>query len=280
MPDLANTSIDSLGLKLLLSVFGEQSLRYIIPSLLVIAILSVSPRLAALRLQTRRPTAAEMWRDFGSSLWFALITALVALPIMFAYLSGSTLIYHSIEGHGFGEIVEWAYLPVSFFLLLVVHDTYFYWTHRLLHVKAVFRIAHARHHRHRSPSVWTAFAFYPLESLVQAGIYPVAVYLVPVHKTVFALFVIFTGFYAAVLHCGHDLLLVGGGRLRRWLYSTIDHDAHHRRGRGGYGLYFGWWDTWMGTRDASATLPHHDASVGVLDAELAHPRREAAQHAG
>jgi sterol desaturase/sphingolipid hydroxylase (fatty acid hydroxylase superfamily) len=256
---LSSHTIDSLKWGFLLGVFGEQSLRYVVPALIIAAILRFLPSLGSLRLQRVKPKTPEMWRDFGSSFIFAAITALVGIPIMLEYVRGGTMLYGSVEGHGFGRLIEWGYLPVSFVLLLVVHDAYFYWTHRLLHVGRTFRIAHSRHHLHRTPSVWTAFAFHPLEGLVQAGIYPLAVFMVPTHRAVFSLFVIFTGFYAAVLHCGHDLLLCSeNGRFARWLYTTVDHDEHHRRGRCGYALYFGWWDTWMGTRVRSVPVPSQE----------------------
>ena len=35
------------------------------------------------------------------------------------------------------------YLPVSIFLYLFVHDTWFYWTHRLMHRPFWFKAAHA-----------------------------------------------------------------------------------------------------------------------------------------
>ena len=31
------------------------------------------------------------------------------------------------------------------------------------------------------------------------------------------------------------------------LTSVVHHDLHHQRARGNYGLYFTWWDRWMGT---------------------------------
>jgi sterol desaturase/sphingolipid hydroxylase (fatty acid hydroxylase superfamily) len=44
------------------------------------------------------------------------------------------------------------YWPVSIFLYLVAHDSWFYWTHRWMHRPALFRIAHAVHHASRPPT--------------------------------------------------------------------------------------------------------------------------------
>ena len=42
------------------------------------------------------------------------------------------------------EVADWPlwYLPLSVLLYLLVHDAWFYWTHRLMHRPGLFRIAH------------------------------------------------------------------------------------------------------------------------------------------
>jgi lathosterol oxidase len=36
--------------------------------------------------------------------------------------------------------------------------------------------------------------------------------------------------------------------LTRWINTTVHHDLHHNGGfNTNYGLYFTWWDKWMGT---------------------------------
>ena len=133
--------------------------------------------------------------------------------------------------------------------LLVLHDAYFYWTHRFMHLRGVFGWVHARHHEARTPSAWTAFAFHPLESLIQLGIYPLIAFTVPVHIHVFGLFLAATALQSALIHCGHRLCVRDRGEgLDRFLLTSEEHDAHHRTGRGEYALYFLWWDEWMGTR--------------------------------
>ncbi len=40
-----------------------------------------------------------------------------------------------------------------------------------------------------------------------------------------------------------------------WLTTTTHHDLHHGGERANYGLYFTWWDRWMGTES-----PHYHAA--------------------
>src|SRR3546814_18894497 len=44
------------------------------------------------------------------------------------------------------------YLPLSLFVYLLAHDTWFYWTHRWMHRPRLFRLAHAVHHASRPPT--------------------------------------------------------------------------------------------------------------------------------
>jgi uncharacterized protein (DUF2147 family) len=50
-------------------------------------------------------------------------------------------------------------------------------------------------------------------------------------------------------HAGVELSPVSGkpSSLFGWLNTTTHHDLHHQNARWNYGLYFSWWDRWMGT---------------------------------
>src|SRR3546814_3240589 len=48
--------------------------------------------------------------------------------------------------------------PCSVLLYLLIHDTWFYWTHRWMHRPALFRRCHAVHHQSRPPTAWTAMS--------------------------------------------------------------------------------------------------------------------------
>ena len=57
----------------------------------------------------------------------------------------------------YGDPANWPlwYLPLSVFLYLFAHDSWFYWTHRWMHRPRPFRIAHAVHHACRPPTAFT-----------------------------------------------------------------------------------------------------------------------------
>jgi sterol desaturase/sphingolipid hydroxylase (fatty acid hydroxylase superfamily) len=68
------------------------------------------------------------------------------------------------------EEYGWGYFFISVAVMLVLHDAYFYWTHRAMHRPRLFKVFHRVHHLSTNPSQWAAFAFHPLEAVVEAGI--------------------------------------------------------------------------------------------------------------
>jgi sterol desaturase/sphingolipid hydroxylase (fatty acid hydroxylase superfamily) len=73
------------------------------------------------------------------------------------------------------------WMPVSLAIYLLVHDAWFYWTHRAMHVPRIFRIAHAVHHASRPPTAWAAMSFHPIEAITGAVVIPALVFVVPIH---------------------------------------------------------------------------------------------------
>jgi lathosterol oxidase len=91
------------------------------------------------------------------------------------------------------------YLPVSVFLYLFLHDTYFYWTHRIMHHRRIFPVVHRVHHESRPPTPWAAFSFHPWESVVGALFLPLVALVLPIHVGA-ALFILTLMTLAAVLN--------------------------------------------------------------------------------
>ena len=73
------------------------------------------------------------------------------------------------------------WIPASILIYLLLHDTWFYWTHRWMHRPKLFRAAHAVHHASRAPTSWAAMSFHPLEALTGAVVIPALVLLIPIH---------------------------------------------------------------------------------------------------
>jgi sterol desaturase/sphingolipid hydroxylase (fatty acid hydroxylase superfamily) len=153
-------------------------------------------------------------------------------------LTEHTLIYQQLDSYP----IWW--LPVSVVLSLAIHDTYFYWMHRLLHHKLVFKHAHLVHHKSTNPSPWASYSFHVLEAVAEGGVLVVLAFVLPMHPIAVSLFILL-GFMINVYgHLGFELM---PRRFRNsvWfevLNTSVHHNLHHSKFRGNYGLYFRVWD--------------------------------------
>jgi Delta7-sterol 5-desaturase len=186
----------------------------------------------------------QMRREIYWSLLSAAIYGIPAGVVAWGWDNqGWTLIYREVS-----EYPLW-YLPLSVFLYLFAHDTWFYWTHRLMHRPFWFKTAHAVHHESRPPTAWAAMSFHPWEALTGAFVIPILVFIIPVHVAALGLVLTVMTVMGITNHMGWELFpkFVVNGFLGNWLITATHHQKHHDAYRGNYGLYFRFWDKMCGT---------------------------------
>jgi len=196
------------------------------------------------KIQDRFPAR----KDYAREIFFSLLTVSI-LAFIPALVLGSpemvrhTKFYMDIDQHSV------LYFILAFPLMAIMHDTYFYWMHRLMHHPAVFKIVHLVHHKSTNPSPFAAYAFHPLEAIVEAGIFIVFVFTIPVHLFHLLFFFLFMILYNVYGHLGWELYPKGFSRhwLGKWINTSVNHNQHHQYFKGNYGLYFLFWDRMMGT---------------------------------
>ena len=196
------------------------------------------------RIQTPTATLADRRRELWLSVQTVAIFGVVNL-ITFAMITNGVI--------KIARVFDPTIFAIQLVALVVLHDAYFYWMHRGLHLRMMFRRAHAAHHLSRTPTSWAAYAFAPIESVFEALYVPIVLLGLSLFGPVYPLAIfIFLGHQIArnaIGHSGHELAWSGFTRspLTRWLTTTTHHDLHHSEGRSNFGLYFTWWDRMMGT---------------------------------
>ena len=220
-------------------------MRYLLISGLFYALLwgRDQSRVKAIKLMEGTPKPGAVAKEIRWSLISSFIYAAPAALVLEIWQQGNTAIYMGLDTYPL-----W-YLPFSILLYLFLHDTYFYWTHRLMHLKKLFPVMHRVHHESRPPTPWAAFSFHPYESILGAIFIPVLVLLIPIHIAGI-LFILTLMTFAAVLnHSGYEILPKWW--LRGWpgktLITAAHHDLHHKHFSCNYALYFRFWDKLMGT---------------------------------
>src|SRR5262249_58904058 len=105
------------------------------------------------------------------------------------------------------------------------------------------------HHRSHNPTPWAPYSFDPGEAIIHAMFMPVFIALIPMHVVALFLLTAHMMLRNAMGHCGYELCPRGWTRhpILELVTTTTHHDMHHEHGPRNFGLYFTWWDRWMGT---------------------------------
>lgn len=195
------------------------------------------------KIQAAFPKSADLRREISYSLLSFVVFCGAGLLTVTFHRLGWSHVYFKIGRYG------WGYFWCSVLALIFIHDTWFYWTHRLMHWKPLFPIFHRVHHLSHNPTPWASFSFHPLEALVQAIIFPLAVLVLPLHPLAAVIWLAYMTFMNVVGHLGFEVLPAGFLRSRfwRWHNTSVHHNMHHRYVHFNYGLYFNIWDRLMGT---------------------------------
>lgn len=231
--------------KSLLAILVVVLVRYLFLATVVFAIYYVLKKESwrFKKIQPKFPAVRDYSREVVYSIGTALIFAVVGYLVYLTPFVKLTKVYYEVSEHGI-----W-YLLASIIFMIVIHDTYFYWTHWLMHKKSIYKWVHRVHHLSTNPSPWAAMAFHPLEAVIEAGVIVIIPFLFPVHPLAIGLFLLFMMIYNVYGHLGYELYPQGFAKsvIGRWINTSVNHNMHHQFINGNFGLYFLFWDRWMGT---------------------------------
>ena len=201
-------------------------------------------QVAKLKIHAKTPGWGIMRREIAYSALSVVVFALVGWGLDGLVQAGYTQLFEKISGWG------WLYLPLALSLAFLLHDAYFYWSHRLMHWGWLYRVAHCWHHRFHTPTPFTAFAFHPIEAVIQILIVPLVAVLIPMPTGMLVFFTSFLLLMSVYGHLGFELRANKAAALR--IFNTaIHHHQHHQYVRFNFGIYFNFWDRVMGTNHAT-----------------------------
>ena len=195
------------------------------------------------RLSKRLAKREQLKQEIIWSIKSSAIFALVGAGTYWLWLEGHTAVYLDPNLYGI-----W-YLPLSLVIILLLHETYYYWVHRWMHHPKVFRVVHKVHHDSRIPTPWTAFSFHPWESLIEALILPLILIFLPVNIYVLGLYLLVMTVSSVVNHLDIEIypLWFQKSKFGQLFIGATHHHHHHTEYMTNYGLYFTFWDKLMKT---------------------------------
>ena len=195
------------------------------------------------KIQSRLAGKLDFIREILHSSVSSAMLAITAIIALSDRLRPYTLVYTDI--HEYPLI----WVPVSLLLSLLVHDAYFYWMHRILHHKSLFKLTHLVHHKSTNPSPWTSYSFHFLEAIAEGGVMIVLVFVMPLHPLTLGLFALSSFVINVYGHLGYEIMPKGfrNSFLFEIVNTSTFHNFHHLKFKGNYGLYLRVWDRWMKT---------------------------------
>ncbi len=202
-----------------------------------------SARFSEKRLSTRKLRKGQLKKEIIWSTKSSAIFAFAGAVTYWLWQKGWTAVYLDVQEFGY-----W-YLPASLLIILLIHETYYYWVHRWMHHPRVFRVVHKVHHDSFTPTPWTAFSFHPWESFIEALILPLILLVVPVHLYVLGFYLLLMTVSSVVNHLGIEIYPESFQKswFGRQFIGATHHHYHHEEFKTNYGLYFTFWDKLMGT---------------------------------
>jgi len=165
--------------------------------------------------------------------------------------------------NGYISFLEFRQHPLFFvFLLLLIpliHDTHFYFGHRLLHWKPLYKLVHYIHHKNINVGPWSGLSMHPIEHVIYfSGV--LLYWIIPIHPLHGLLYMQYVALAPAHSHVGFDKMIVGK---KLQIPNTGDyfHYLHHRYFECNYGGGAVPLDSWFGTFHDSSNESHHAMRV-------------------
>jgi len=235
----------SSALEVVPGIFAFDFLRYVIGAGGVFLIINgaLTPLLRGRVIRDRDIGVRQIRRELLTSFRTVLIFAAAGFLIWLGDGLGLLKYYQDPAALG------WGWFVVSVVLMIVLHDAWFYWTHRLIHHPRLFPLFHRTHHRSNNPTPFTAYAFDSGEAAINALYVLVVGAIFPISFLAMFIFTAHMMLRNAIGHCGYEIFPRDqwGLPLFDWSTTVTHHDMHHERANGNYGLYFTFWDRLMGT---------------------------------
>lgn len=221
--------------------------RYIIAAGLFTAIIVIFKSYAnKRRVQKRRAQKKDYIREIASSVRTVFVFGVTTISTIL--LTEAGIIHIQLEEFSVGL------LAAQVIVMLLAHDAYFYWMHRALHHKKLFRSTHMHHHKSRTPTPWTAYSFSVWEAGAEAAFVPIFLLATSLVGVAYAGFAIFVFLWIMIIrnvmgHLGVEMHPAGwvDTPWLDWICTTTHHDLHHSNGNHNFGFYFTFWDRMMGT---------------------------------
>eukprot|EP00892_Ulva_mutabilis_P002763 jgi/Ulvmu1/12488/UM009_0141.1 len=201
--------------------------------------------------------SSDVYRDSIYSLGPIAIKAAVWTACEWLHSTGWSQFYSSQQPASMLHIL---YMTACVLIMDYMHDAWFYWTHRLLHWRPLYRHVHYVHHKSTAPTAFTGYSFHVIEAIIVFANEIFLGLLIPIDMNLHRAYHLFTTVIHQGGHAGYEIspflphvanimmcLLHGFSHGYKGFNTVKHHDMHHRHPLKHFSLYFTHWDRVCGT---------------------------------
>jgi ring-1,2-phenylacetyl-CoA epoxidase subunit PaaE len=180
------------------------------------------------------------WPQIKDEIGATLLSFIGSTVFMFLLLSlkdnGLTKFYMTEGKPGWYE-------GVTVIVMLLISDTWFYWSHRAMHHPKIYKYIHALHHKSLDVNPYTSTSFHVIEAVwLTVWVLPLAM-VMPISMTALGIMQVLGTFNNLKSHLGYELFpkffKIPPFNM---LVTATNHSLHHTQYNGNYGLFFRFWD--------------------------------------
>jgi ring-1,2-phenylacetyl-CoA epoxidase subunit PaaE len=208
------------------------------------------------------------WSQIKEEIGASLLSFIGSTVFMFLILSfkdnGLTKFY--VEAGKYGLWYE----VLTVITMLLISDTWFYWSHRVMHHPRIYKYVHALHHKSLDVNPYTSTSFHTIEALwLTVWILPL-VLIMPVSMTALGVMQVLGTFNNLKSHLGYELFPnFFSVPPFNMLVTATNHSLHHTQYNGNYGLFFRFWDiicdTELNTTNSTFREIHQRENEAIID---------------
>ncbi|REG30997.1 4-alpha-methyl-delta7-sterol-4alpha-methyl oxidase [Archangium gephyra] len=185
-------------------------------------------------------------RDIPVKRWFAPSLQRFAINSLVSFL-GVLVAWPVLRRSGIhaGELPAWYVMVGQIAFFIVLDDLLYYWMHRAMHTRWLYKHVHSVHHRITTPYALTGNYMHAFEFMMTSTLVLVGPSLVGAHVVTLWAWIVFRQLEAADGHSGYDVPW-NPALLIPFYKGPAYHDFHHRRFFGNYAGFFAYLDKVFG----------------------------------
>lgn len=212
---------------------------------------------ARFKIQKSMPRPEAIWIEISQTIIALFCTSLLSFRVGFMENYKFSYIYDDIFEKG---ILYYIFTLVFIFILA---DAFYYWAHRLMHHKSIYKYTHKIHHNSVRVTPFTTISVNVSELIITSTFILIVMSFLPMHRSILLIFAAVSLLKNIMIHLGHEILPKKlNNTWLSWLVTATHHEIHHMKFQQNFGIYFRFWDVWMGTEDKDYLKKYEQVTSG------------------